>query len=117
MRGGAPGKRTLEERLARKIDVARASDLVDDDCWLWTGAIIGSERGGYGYIKVGGSAASPTIVHRLMYERDVGPIPEGLELDHLCEVKRCVRPSHLEPVTHAENMRRLFERRALRLAA
>jgi len=44
--------------------------------------------------------------HRLSYETEIGPIPEGLELDHLCRVRSCVNPLHLEPVTHQENVRR-----------
>jgi hypothetical protein len=44
--------------------------------------------------------------HVVMYERHVGLVPDGLELDHLCRNTSCVNPSHLEPVTHAENMRR-----------
>jgi hypothetical protein len=46
------------------------------------------------------------LAHRYAYDEQVGPIPEGLEVDHLCDVKRCVRPDHLEPVTPAENKRR-----------
>jgi hypothetical protein len=45
-------------------------------------------------------------VHRWMYEYFNGPIPDGLEIDHLCKTKRCVNPDHLEPVTHAVNMAR-----------
>lgn len=44
--------------------------------------------------------------HRIAYELVVGPIPEGLTLDHLCRVRRCVNPEHLEPVTMGENLRR-----------
>ncbi|HEV2123202.1 MAG TPA: HNH endonuclease signature motif containing protein [Chloroflexota bacterium] len=44
--------------------------------------------------------------HRWAYEALVGPIPTGTELDHLCRNPACVRPDHLEPVTHAENIRR-----------
>src|SRR3546814_19356891 len=44
--------------------------------------------------------------HRISYELCVGPIPEGMELDHLCRVRRCVNPAHMEPVTHRENVLR-----------
>ena len=46
------------------------------------------------------------MAHRLSYETFVGPIPDGKELDHVCGVRRCVNPSHLEPVTHHENVLR-----------
>lgn len=46
------------------------------------------------------------VAHRAVYEHYVGPIPEGLELDHLCKNPPCVRPEHLDPVSHAENIRR-----------
>ena len=71
-----------------------------DDCWLWTGALTG---GRYGNAIVNGKNVP---AHRAAYEELVGPIPEGLELDHLCFVTNCVRPDHLEPVTGAENKRR-----------
>lgn len=117
MRNGAPGKRTLEERLERKIVRAKASHLVRDECWLWQGARISPrdgrrEYGGYGIIKIGGCSASPTLVHRLMYERKYGPIPEGFVPDHVCNVRNCANPDHIEIVVHAENIRRGFERRA-----
>lgn len=67
-------------------------------CWEWTGAC--SE---YGSFRVGRRNLG---AHRLSYEDIVGPIPPGLELDHLCMNKLCVNPAHLEPVTRAENLRR-----------
>lgn len=69
-------------------------------CWLWSGRIAG---GGYGYVW---SAGRKVIAHRLAYETIVESVPDGLELDHLCRVRCCVNPAHLEPVTHAENVRR-----------
>lgn len=71
-----------------------------ETCWLWTGA---KSRSGYGHVVY---AAKHWPAHRLIYELEVGPIPEGLQLDHLCRERRCVRPDHLEPVTAAENTRR-----------
>lgn len=69
-------------------------------CWLWSGS---SHSSGYGQFSV---AAHPERAHRHAYETLVGPVPDGLELDHLCRVRCCVNPAHLEPVTHAENLRR-----------
>jgi len=60
---------------------------------------------GYGTIVV----ARRTIrAHRASYEAFVGPIPDGLDLDHLCRNKPCINPAHLEPVTRAENLRRHY---------
>lgn len=72
-------------------------------CWLWT---AGTKRGTCqlrGYFFDG---RRHVYAHRAAYELTVGPIPEGLEIDHLCRLPLCVRPSHLEAVTHAENIRR-----------
>lgn len=71
-------------------------------CWVWTGTL--TKPGGYGRFWPSGD--QPVLAHRYAYEAYVGPIPDGLQLDHLCRVKQCVRPSHLEPVTNAENQRR-----------
>lgn len=75
--------------------------LVEEEtgCWVWQR----STSRGYGYVTRGGRCVP---AHRWYYEHLVGPIPEGLELDHLCRNPPCVNPDHLEPVTHAENMRR-----------
>jgi hypothetical protein len=66
-------------------------------CWLYQGPTNGR---GYGQVFAGGRRA---YAHRLSYELNCGPIPADKELDHLCRVRNCVRPSHLEPVTHREN--------------
>ena len=68
-------------------------------CWLWTGCLCK----GYGNFSLNGTAH---YAHRWLWEYVNGPVPAGLELDHLCGVKNCVNPAHLEAVTHAENMRR-----------
>jgi hypothetical protein len=70
-----------------------------DTCWLWTGAL----RRGYGDFSIGDHDMR---AHRFAYETFRGPIPDGLVIDHLCRVRNCVNPDHLEPVTDAENRRR-----------
>lgn len=73
-------------------------------CWLWTGYLTPR---GYGTYTLGsGEDARWASTHRVAYELTVGPIPEGLELDHLCRTPACCNPLHLEPVTGDENMRR-----------
>ncbi len=79
-----------------------AKVLVGDGCWEWQA----STSVGYGVIGRGRRGEGTVLAHRAMYEQIVGPIPEGLTLDHLCRNRRCVRPGHLEPVTLAENKRR-----------
>lgn len=69
-------------------------------CWLWRRK---PRRDGYGGVKVAGRQM---YAHRAVRELLVGNVPDGLELDHLCRNQICVNPDHLEPVTHAENMRR-----------
>lgn len=82
------------------------------DCWEWQGS---RDRGGYGSFNALGVRGSPTVLaHRWAYEALVGPIPEGLVIDHLCENPPCCNPAHMEPVTVAENTRRGFERRRAR---
>lgn len=79
----------------RKVDPAN-----DDDCWRWSGA---TDRHGYGKFNLKPYVAG---AHRVAYQLMVGPIPDGLDLDHLCRVPPCVNPAHLEPVTRRENTMR-----------
>lgn len=68
-------------------------------CWLWTASVHAVN--GYSVFM----AYKPKIVrgHRWSYEHFIGPIPDGLEIDHVCRVRRCVNPSHLRAVTKIQN--------------
>lgn len=68
-----------------------------DGCWIWTGS---HNPHGYGHVKRDGRNVT---VHRYVYTMLVGPTPEGTQLDHLCRVRDCVNPRHLEPVTSRQN--------------
>lgn len=72
-------------------------------CWVWIGSrdIAGYGRAGFEF-----AGRKAWLAHRLMWTAFNGPIPEGLDLDHLCRNKACVNPDHLEPVTRSENIRR-----------
>ena len=110
MVNGSPGgskvdfRGTLEERFWAKVDVR---DM--NGCWLWTGSC---QKKGYGQIRVttNGRYRMP-LAHRVAWELLVGPIPDGLVLDHDnsefgCHNPSCVRPDHLEMTTQMKNLQR-----------
>jgi predicted RNA-binding Zn-ribbon protein involved in translation (DUF1610 family) len=79
------------------------------ECWLWT---AGGHSEGYGTtaIKTDGEWRG-VYAHRIAYELAVGPIPPGKEIHHVCGVRRCVNPAHLEAVTRGEHVRILYGNR------
>lgn len=75
-----------------------------DNCWLYAGTI---HPDGYGLIQAKVNGKWKLLrAHRVVYESEVGEIPAGMVSDHLCRVRRCVNPAHIEIVTNAENTRR-----------
>lgn len=84
---------SLGDRFWSKVDKT-------GECWTWTAYI---NPFGYGRYWTG---STTSVAHRVSYEAVKGNVPEGFDLDHLCRVRHCVRPDHLEPVTRRENIRR-----------
>lgn len=99
----------LADRLLSKVDASAWAS-----CWTWTGT---TNRGGYGKICIGPRRAPElpqkmAFVHRVTYALAYGRfLDPDVQLDHLCMNTSCVNPSHLEPVTNAENQRRRAEAR------
>ena len=89
------GRPSIAERFKAKVAHA------DNGCWIW----LAGNDGKYGVFYTGGTPKN-VKAHRFSYELHIGPIPQGLDLDHLCRTKLCVNPAHLEPVTRSENLRR-----------
>ena len=94
--GYQPHEATIEDRFLSRLD----HSLGILDCWIWGGAIT---KSGYGHMWAEGREIG---AHRVAYSLVVGPIPDGLTIDHLCRVRSCVNPFHLEPVSSSENTRR-----------
>ena len=89
----------LLDRLSSKIRIESTSG-----CWLWTASTRGpSSDFQYGQIRVGTQVLT---AHRVVYELVVGPVEDGMVLDHLCRNTLCVNPAHVEPVTQRVNVRR-----------
>ena len=79
-------------------------------CLIFPGSVT---YGGYGCVGTGSrtdGTRTTGLAHRVVYEATHGPVPEGMVIDHLCSVRRCVEPTHLEAVTHSVNVKRSYER-------
>lgn len=73
-------------------------------CWIWKAAV--NKKSGYSVINAGGHSGKTLYGHRISFEIHKGAIPAGLDTDHLCRVRRCVNPDHLEAVTRKVNVER-----------
>lgn len=93
---------TAEERFWSNVDKC-------GECWTWTGYI--KPNGYASFYPGGGRHVGKVYAHRFSYELVNGPIPNGMEIDHTCNVRNCVNPAHLEVVTHRENLDRAKDRR------
>lgn len=83
-----------------------------DDCWLYAGPRNADQYGIYA-IKTDEGKYRHRMAHRLFYELYRGKIPEGLVIDHLCRVRHCVNPEHMEPVTNRVNILRGMSKQAI----
>lgn len=86
-------KLTVKERLLSKVQVNP-----ETGCWEWTARLF---QGGYAQFK--DSSDKNRGGHVVSYEIHIGPVPEGLVLDHLCRNRKCINPAHLEPVSQQIN--------------
>lgn len=99
------GHKTITERISRKLTVDPITG-----CWIHS---VSPGNDGYARIHLKDGCAP---IHRIVFQSCNGPIPDGMEIDHLCRNRACVRPDHLQLVTHRENVRRGVSRIAKQMA-
>lgn len=93
----------VPERFRSYVEV-KPHPTMDTPCWCWRGM---KNRNGYGRLWCGSGASRKRVgAHRVVYEEVKGPIPDKMVLDHRCDVRHCVNPAHVEPVTVQENTHR-----------
>lgn len=108
LRTGDPqADKPLRQRFGELLERLEENLLIGDGCWTWLGGYNGRGRA-----RMTVEPNRMAYVYRVLYELLIGPIPEGLQLDHLCGDRSCVNPAHLEPVEPAENRARYWARRA-----
>jgi hypothetical protein len=88
------GRKTLDERFWAKVHKT-------DSCWVWQG---GTTPAGYGLIYAPQGSSRLKAAHRVAYELEIGPIPQGMEIDHICRRRNCVNPDHLRTATRSQNL-------------
>lgn len=88
----------LIDRVMRRVEM-----VTESGCWIFMGYL---NHHGYGKVGAPGKYGPVLRTHRVTYEHYRGPVPEGMQLDHLCRVRSCCNPWHLQPVTLRENIER-----------
>lgn len=110
LRNGATDRLVKQEQKQDWVDRFWSKVDKTGNCWEWISTI---DNYGYGVFQRSYPERKSVKAHRVSYELSIGAIPDGLTLDHLCYNTKCVRPSHLEPVTLSENSIRAAKRRAM----
>jgi hypothetical protein len=99
------GVRAARKRIPAAERITRNIEVSPTGCHLWTGRLMNTGYAQFTVVQVGYKSVA-LLGHRVAYELAYGRIPDGMVIDHLCRVRRCVNPDHLEPVAQRENTMR-----------